>query len=173
MPDPINGYTREEVEEIKQGILALDEAEQPRGLRVAAMWLDQVRATDTYIDQATVDRITAHCYWNRPCSDCGAQLGHAHTPGCDVARCLHTGGQRIQCNDRDHDCGTHAWDGVWPGTEEAVEYGFYSYFDNGWHMCGPEHPQASPNLNLLHTGMARWDRDQRRWLIEPKESHRD
>lgn len=32
------------------------------------------------------------------CGDCGARPGTPHAEGCDVARCLWTGLQRIQCN---------------------------------------------------------------------------
>lgn len=33
----------------------------------------------------------------RDCPDCGVPPGVPHGDGCDVARCLWTGGQRIQC----------------------------------------------------------------------------
>jgi hypothetical protein len=32
------------------------------------------------------------------CHDCGAKLGRKHKRGCDTARCLVCGGQRLQCN---------------------------------------------------------------------------
>jgi hypothetical protein len=39
--------------------------------------------------------------WKRPpgtrCGDCGAEPGSPHAWGCDVARCLVDGGQRLQC----------------------------------------------------------------------------
>jgi hypothetical protein len=170
--------------------------ELPRGLRVAQAWLNQIKAaTGQEPDADTVKRVTDDCFRNRPCRDCGVDLGEAHIPGCDVPRCLQTGIQALQCDgyyepsgrrvcdcaDEDddgylvhvcglepHECDGQVWDGCWPGTEECVEYGLYSYFDSGWHPCGPEHPQGSPDLNVLHTGLATWDRERGRWVIEPQ-----
>lgn len=167
----------------------------PRGLRIARAWLDQIRATGVEPDPAAIERITADCYRNRPCRDCAAPLGSPHDHGCDVEQCMFTGEQWIACGGTSdwrlcdceddsgydaggstihtcgqarHDCGSQIWDGVWTGYEECVEYGLYSYFDGGWHACGPEHPQAGPALSLLHTGAARWDRERGRWVMEPQ-----
>lgn len=51
--------------------------------------------------------------WQRPpgarCGDCGAEPGQAHADGCDVARCLLTGRQRIQCEpEHEHPAETRA-----------------------------------------------------------------
>lgn len=32
------------------------------------------------------------------CGDCGVAIGMAHDPGCDVARCLVYGHQRLACS---------------------------------------------------------------------------
>lgn len=51
------------------------------------------------------------------CPDCGVARGRRHAPNCDVARCGMTGGQRFCCpyaDDKDHDCGSDIWTGVWP-----------------------------------------------------------
>jgi hypothetical protein len=40
---------------------------------------------------------------NSTCGDCGAQPNQPHDSNCDVARCLATGGQRLQCDGRDED----------------------------------------------------------------------
>lgn len=169
--------------------------ELPRSLRVATAWLEQIRAaTGAEPDQATVDRVTSDCHWDRPCGDCAAEIGQPHTDGCDVARCMWTGEQRIQCDGLDghcnceddngydpdgytihtcgqvpHGCGSQIWDGMWPGTDVGVEHGLYSYFDGGWHECGPEHPQASPDLSCWRQ-LADWDRGRGQWTLDPKQT---
>ncbi len=141
----------------------------PRGLRVAQAWLDQIRAqTERDPTPEDVERIRRWCFDPGPCNDCGAQHGEAHADGCDVARCLWTGGQRLQCAGG-HDCGQDVWDGCWPGVAEAVEFGWYSWFEPGkpWHRCGPNHPQAGPDLNRINVLFCRWDRERRRWARLP------
>jgi hypothetical protein len=109
---------------------------------------------------------------NSTCGDCGVQPGQPHDDGCDVARCLATGGQRLSCGGCDneppyagHDCGADVWTGLWPGAAECVEYGRYSYFvpNQGWLPCGPDHPGARPDLNRLVV-CCDWDREARRWV---------
>ncbi len=170
----------------------------PRGMRIAAAWLDQIRAATHHArpDQADTDRIVKECYRERPCNDCGAPIGTPHIGDCDVARCLHNGRQRFQCDggtcdadcdsgdfySRAHhntfhangphdDCGADIWDGVWPGTEECVQLGWYSYFvgqnDISWVPCGPEHPAATPDLNRLGFSTT-WDRERQRWVAPDK-----
>lgn len=129
----------------------------------------------------------------RTCGDCGVQPGQAHIAGCDVARCMWTGLQAIQCDkglaaacckvlrsaehddladelaaylsldDPEHDCGEDIWSGVWPGREDAAALGWYSYFGPPWIRCGPDHPQATPDLNRL-VEEGRWDRENKRWV---------
>ena len=53
------------------------------------------------------------------CPDCGVIPGRKHQEGCDVARCKTCGGQRLGCDCEDGD--GDVWDGVWPGTIEALE----------------------------------------------------
>jgi hypothetical protein len=134
----------------------------PRGITIADRWLDQIRATGTEPDPDTTQRIYDECHWNRPCQDCGAQLGTAHEYGCDVARCPRTGTQQLAC-DRLHECGADIWDGVWPGTSAAVEYGWYSHLDHGWQPCGPEHPQAVPDLNRVPLECD-WNPQRKAWV---------
>lgn len=44
--------------------------ELPRGLRIAATWLDQIRAaTGVEPDRATIDRVTGRAFWDRPCPE--------------------------------------------------------------------------------------------------------
>lgn len=166
----------------------------PRGLRIADLWLDQIRAaTGTEPDSATIERIIADCFRNRPCRDCAAKIGEPHHHGCDVERCQCTGDQWIGCGgytdehgspfcdcaddenyDADgytihtcgqdpHDCGSEVWDGVWPGYEETIGFGWFTWFAPPWRDCGPEHPQAVPNLTRLHLECD-WNRGKRRWV---------
>lgn len=126
------------------------------------------------------------------CPDCGAGIGTAHIPGCDVARCLWTGQQRLQCvgqlaaescriirpqnpdladelahylslDDPDHDCGEHIWDGTWPGEQDAIDLGLWCY-GPPWRPCSPDHPEARPDLNRLAVE-GRWDRTQQKWVL--------
>jgi hypothetical protein len=62
----------------------------------------------------------------RSCGDCGAKPGEFHDDGCDVARCLVTGFQRLQCTLR-HDCGEQTWSGEWPGVAECEEFDWWAY----------------------------------------------
>lgn len=117
------------------------------------------------------------------CPDCGARTGQPHTSGCDVARCLWDGGQRLQCefHDRDdlhvdHDCGQDLWSGRWPGEEDAERLGWWVAWDGptpergwdyrgrGWVRVSADHPEARPDLNRLRVD-AKWDRDTRRWIV--------
>lgn len=89
------------------------------------------------------------------CPDCDVAVGEAHIDdevdgGCDVARCLVTGLQRLMC-DLDHDCGADVWTGWWPGLLECERL--------GW-MLGP----GFPDLNRLYTE-ARWDAERRAWVV--------
>lgn len=96
------------------------------------------------------------------CPDCAVEIGQQHRRGCDVARCLATGEQRLQCYDSAH-CGRDKWTGTWPGEAECIEFGWWTYFDRGWQRCDASHPEAMPDLNRLVYD-ARWDREQGRWI---------
>lgn len=111
----------------------------------------------------------------KPCGGCGVQPGERHD-GCDVARCAATGEQWIQCGGELHEfkgnqygehegtCQPDIWTGQWPGEAEAIEFGWYSYFDRGWHQCGPDHPGATPDLNRINAAYCTWSAPQQRWL---------
>jgi hypothetical protein len=101
------------------------------------------------------------------CSDCGARVGEKHDGGCDVARCLQTGGQRLSCGET-HDCGSDVWTGDWPGDAECREFGWWVQDrcaeGMGWVPCAPDAPGATEDLNRLAYD-ARWDSGQRRWVL--------
>lgn len=88
------------------------------------------------------------------CPDCRVVVGEAHehdehNGGCDVARCLVTGYQRLMC-DLDHDCGRDTWTGWWPGHTDCERL--------GW-MIGP----GFPDLYRLYT-QGVWDPERRLWV---------
>jgi len=62
---------------------------------------------------------------DRKCPDCAVAAKEAHEDGCDVARCLNTGAQRLGCDCGV--CGLDVWDGLWPGTMTAYEKGWVVY----------------------------------------------
>ena len=101
------------------------------------------------------------------CPDCAVQPGEEHLDGCDVARCLATGHQRLSC-DREHeradlDCGQDVWTGQWPGDDDAIRLGWYSKLAGGhWVRCAADDPEGSPDMNRLHTE-ARWNRKTQHW----------
>lgn len=111
----------------------------------------------TASDETTADR--------RACGDCAILPGEPHTGGCDVARCMATGGQRLACNEN-HDHGRDVWTGMWPGEAECREFGWFSVFTprEGWRKCEADTPGAGPDLNRLHMSHeVEWDPATVRW----------
>lgn len=120
---------------------------------------------------------------DRKCPDCQVPAGTAHEDGCDVARCLATGGQRLSCRQPTtrhdladgaavgfipHDCGSDVWTGEWPGVAECREFGWWVQ-DRcaeglGWVPCTPDAPGATEDLNRLARD-ARWSPAQARWVL--------
>ncbi len=111
----------------------------------------------------------------KPCGDCRVEPGTAHDSGCDIARCMKTGQQRIQCDDCDHcesctcePCPDDIWSGEWPGVAECREFGWWCYFgpdygETGWIRCAADDPRATPDLSRLMVE-ARWDSATKRWV---------
>ncbi len=102
------------------------------------------------------------------CPDCAVAAGIEHEEGCDVARCLENGWQRLTCAGFGHDCGEDVWTGDWPGDQECREFGWWVQ-DRcteglGWVPCAPDAPGAMEDLNRLHVE-AVWSRESRRWIL--------
>jgi len=86
------------------------------------MWnsIHKFGLSDKEIDEIAKDLIKKET--NQPlraCHDCGVEVNQKHLRGCDVARCLKCGGQRLGCDcKRGHG---DIWTGIWPGTIDALE----------------------------------------------------
>lgn len=123
------------------------------------------------------------------CNDCGAEVGEEHDDGCDVARCLAFGSQRIQCGPGSrlvpvghllgggvevihvfdgHGCGRDVWTGQWPGVAECVEFGWWAVFvphgNPSWRRVPAGTAGAHPDLNRLAVE-AMWDAGRGRWVL--------
>ena len=100
----------------------------------------------------------------RRCHDCNVKPGGTHHPGCDTERCSVCGGQAIggcehtvnvQPGVEEHDPHKARWTGTYPGTLEAIRLGLFCWENfklkdpalPWWNPCGPEHPEAVPDLN--------------------------
>jgi hypothetical protein len=120
-----------------------------------------------------LDRIIAR-FDEHKCHDCHALPGQLHEPGCDTAICPNCGKQAISCP-----CGDESeplpWTGTWPGTKEAIEYGFWcrwtplspsdrtAYQTSGWIRCKKEDHGARVDLNRVLEECT-WDKVQKRWV---------
>jgi hypothetical protein len=99
------------------------------------------------------------------CPDCYVDIGELHARGCDVERCAKCGGQYISCACNGV-CGRLPWTGIWPGTQECIEFGWFSRWDREageWIRCEPGDERGGPDLNRLQTE-ARWDAYLKRWM---------
>lgn len=95
------------------------------------------------------------------CHDCGAKPGEQHVPGCDTERCPNCGGQIISCgcpSEEVEKLKPLPWTGIWPGTEECVEFSWFSRMTpGGWMPCTLDALEAGPDLNRLYRD-AKWDK---------------
>lgn len=105
------------------------------------------------------------------CPDCGVAAGEYHERDCDIEQCPYCGGQLLSC-----DCRAKPplddrlpWSGVWPGVDACRAFGWYARLvpGRGWVACSPEDPEATEDLNRLHT-QAVWDREQKRFRLPAK-----
>lgn len=104
--------------------------------------------------------------YQHTCPSCGVVVGQRHDSQiCDISRCADHGDQFSP----QPGCRPTRWLGYFPGQLEAVEYGFFCHWDsdNGWVTCGPEHPEAMPDLNRLVVECD-WDREIERFI--PRQS---
>jgi hypothetical protein len=106
------------------------------------------------------------------CHDCGARPSRLHQVGCDTEQCPKCGSQRISCG-----CGAWKmkripWSGVFPGTVEAIEYGWFvkwipdvvgTYAPGRWVPCVKSDPHAEPDLNRVVRECV-WDRKKQRFV---------
>ncbi|MGW5053967.1 hypothetical protein [Actinokineospora sp. NPDC004072] len=103
-------------------------------------------------DPTTPPEVSGLMDYREQCPDCDVAVGEPHLSdeynGCDIARCLVTGHQRLMC-DLDHDCGHDTWTGTWPGHTDCERL--------GW-MHGP----GFPDLNRLYTEGV-WNPEHRTW----------
>lgn len=105
------------------------------------------------------------------CPDCGVGVGVEHSDGCDVARCLGNGQQRLMCRvfnqleDSEEECGGDTWSGYLPGVLECEKFGFWSVMvpGRGWVPVPVGTPGAVHDLNRLVTER-RWSREDRGWV---------
>lgn len=116
------------------------------------------------------------------CPDCAIDINEPHHPGCDVARCLTTGLQRLSCDlEVDsmsprpgtllvarHDCGADIWTGRRPGEAECEEFNWWVQWgpdvgrQGGWIRCERSDQGARHDLNRLVVE-AVWDPAGKRW----------
>jgi len=109
---------------------------------------------------------------NKSCPDCGVDVGELHKSGCDVERCPNCGGQLLSCvctgSEKTRkwiEKNLIPWTGVWLGTEECREFGWYAklVLGMGWIPCKAEELGASPDLNRLHAE-AVWNKKKKRFV---------
>ena len=98
------------------------------------------------------------------CPDCQVPPSHLHADDCDIARCAHTGQQRLNCEH--DDCNTR-WTGQWPGEAECAEYGWWVIEspEGGWIPCTADTEGAEPDLNrLTDPAHTHWDATTHRYV---------
>ena len=101
------------------------------------------------------------------CPDCNVSVQEIHFEGCDISRCKIHGSQLLKCRllNQSNECSPTKFSGFFPGTEEAIKRGWYSYLDddNTWQSCASTHPEASPDVNRVFTEL-KWDSQSERFI---------
>jgi len=120
------------------------------------------------------DRVPSRCH------DCAVEPGQPHLDGCDVARCLATGFQRIQCGGEEHEykgqwygehegeCGHEIWTGIWPGVDDCQRLGLWCLDrcseGKGFVPCEAGTPGAREDLNRLYRA-CKWNAEAQRFEL--------
>jgi hypothetical protein len=103
---------------------------------------------------------------NHVCPDCGTGVGKLHKNGCDVERCPDCGGQLFTCGCNNLKHKRIPWSGVWHGTKECIDFGWYSKRNPdgiGYIRCGKDDEGAGPDLNRFHEETI-WDASKGTWV---------
>ena len=94
------------------------------------------------------------------CPDCSVEIGQNHLNDCDVTRCKVHGVQLFKCHliKESENCMPTNFDGYFPGTQEAIKREWYVFqnSENKWEVCGPDHPEATPDINKVIKELT-WD----------------
>lgn len=99
---------------------------------------------------------------------CGAAKGQLHQPGCDMEQCPLCGLQATGCAVHYYpEAQRMPYDGLPRGSREAIRLGFFAKLvpGQGWVACGPDDPEAWPDLNRLY-GTCTWDAEAK--LFKPQ-----
>ena len=107
------------------------------------------------------------------CPNCDAKPGKLHAADCDVERCPECGGQKVSCDCERKKSDRLPWTGLWPGTQECIEFGFFCKQGPGkkgallsWSPCSPEDPDAQPDLNRLRQATV-WSKKLKKYILKP------
>jgi hypothetical protein len=101
------------------------------------------------------------------CPDCNVAIHETHVEVCDISRCKNHGIQLLKCRllNGSNECSPTKFSGFFPGSEEAIKRGWYSYLDENktWQSCESTHPGASPDINRVFTEL-KWDSKTERFI---------
>ena len=84
------------------------------------------------------------------CPSCEIDDGKLHTQDCDISRCRKHGEQFLFCSGL-VGCSPTKFTGYYPGSEEAIERGWYVYRDTNkkWIACNEHQEGAMPDINRV------------------------
>lgn len=104
------------------------------------------------------------------CTHCGVKPGKPHLRGCEEARCLYNGEQRLShLGNYLHpgDCGKAIWTGEYAGEAECREYGLWCRWVDaqGYVPCDVDDHGAVVDITAL-VNLGRWNRILHRWVVD-------